>query len=60
VILPKVDVVFAGDEEAAIAVGPIGDPMGLAHRISERGPHVWKTTVSGVSAGSRRSPASAD
>ncbi|MGP5257771.1 PfkB family carbohydrate kinase [Glutamicibacter ardleyensis] len=37
-ILPKADVVFAGDEEAAIAVGPSDDPMELAHRIAELGP----------------------
>ncbi|MBV1777669.1 sugar kinase [Paeniglutamicibacter sp. ABSL32-1] len=37
-ILPKVDVVFAGDEEAAIAVGPSDDPMELARRIAELGP----------------------
>jgi 2-dehydro-3-deoxygluconokinase len=37
-ILPKIDVVFAGDEEAAIAVGPIEDPMEVARRIAELGP----------------------
>ncbi|OIH85367.1 hypothetical protein BLJ79_09380 [Arthrobacter sp. UCD-GKA] len=37
-ILAKVDVVFAGDEEAAIAVGRSEDPMELAHRIAELGP----------------------
>lgn len=37
-ILPKADVVFAGDEEAAIAVGPAEDPMELARRIAAFGP----------------------
>lgn len=37
-ILPKVDVVFAGNEEAAIAVGPSEDPIVLARRIAALGP----------------------
>lgn len=37
-ILPKVDVVFAGDEEAALAVGPSEDSMELARRIAAMGP----------------------
>ena len=37
-ILAKAGIVFAGDEEAAIAVGPRDDPMELAGRIAELGP----------------------
>lgn len=37
-IRAKSDVVFAGDEEAAIAVGPSEDPIELARRIAELGP----------------------
>lgn len=36
-ILPLVDVVFAGDDEAAIAVGPDGSAIELAHRMAEFG-----------------------
>ncbi|MET0934256.1 MAG: sugar kinase [Mycetocola sp.] len=36
-MLPLADVVFAGDDEAAIAVGPAGSALELAHRISEFG-----------------------
>lgn len=36
--LATADIVFAGDEEAAIAVGPSEDPMELARRIAELGP----------------------
>jgi 2-dehydro-3-deoxygluconokinase len=36
-ILPLVDVAFAGDDEAAIAVGA-GSPLELAHRMLELGP----------------------
>ncbi|WP_443461715.1 PfkB family carbohydrate kinase [Glutamicibacter ardleyensis] len=36
-ILPKVDVVFAGDEEAALGVGPSEDSMELARRIAAMG-----------------------
>jgi 2-dehydro-3-deoxygluconokinase len=32
-IIPLVDIVFAGDDEAAIAVGAAGDPIELAHRL---------------------------
>lgn len=37
-ILPHADLVFAGDDEAAIAVGADADPAGLAHRIAAHGP----------------------
>jgi Sugar kinases, ribokinase family len=37
-IRAKSDIVFAGDEEAAITVGPSEDPMELARRIAELGP----------------------
>ncbi|XAS71281.1 sugar kinase [Micrococcaceae bacterium Sec5.1] len=36
--IEQADVVFAGDDEAAIAVGPSSDSMQLAHRIAELGP----------------------
>ena len=36
-ILPFVDVVFAGDDEAAIAVGDAATPLLLAHRLIEAG-----------------------
>ena len=36
--LAKPDINFAGDEEAAIAVGPSEDPMKLARRIAELSP----------------------
>jgi 2-dehydro-3-deoxygluconokinase len=32
-IIPLVDIVFAGDDEAAIAVGAADDPVELAHRL---------------------------
>lgn len=37
-VLAKAGIVFAGDEEVAIAVGPCEDPMELARRITELGP----------------------
>lgn len=37
-ILPKVDLVFAGEEEAAMAVGGADSPMDLALRIARLGP----------------------
>lgn len=37
-ILPKVDIVFAGEDEAAIAVGPATDPADLASRLTALGP----------------------
>ena len=37
-IVPLVDIVFAGDDEAAIAVGPGGSPLELAHRLVQLGP----------------------
>jgi len=36
-IIPLVDIVFAGDDEAAIAVGPADSPLGLAHRLVQLG-----------------------
>ncbi|MCU1543710.1 MAG: sugar kinase [Microbacteriaceae bacterium] len=36
-IIPLVDVVFAGDDEAAIAVGAADDPVELAHRLVSLG-----------------------
>lgn len=36
-IIPQVDYVFAGDDEAAIAVGE-GTPFELAHRLADLGP----------------------
>lgn len=36
-IIPKADVVFAGDAEAALAVGDAKDPRELARRITEMG-----------------------
>ena len=36
-ILPLVDLVFAGDDEAAIAVGAAATPLLLAHRLIETG-----------------------
>jgi 2-dehydro-3-deoxygluconokinase len=36
-IVPLVDIVFAGDDEAAIAVGPGGSPLELAHRLVQLG-----------------------
>lgn len=37
-ILPKIDIVFAGEDEAAIAVGPGTDPADLANRLTALGP----------------------
>ncbi|MFC9351668.1 sugar kinase [Arthrobacter sp. NPDC057013] len=37
-IIPIADIVFAGDEEAAIAVGAESDPEDLAHRLAKLGP----------------------
>ncbi|AMM34342.1 sugar kinase [Sinomonas atrocyanea] len=37
-IIAKADIVFAGDDEAAIAVGPAPDPWELARRIAALGP----------------------
>ncbi|WP_426225816.1 sugar kinase [Pseudarthrobacter sp. DSP2-3-2b1] len=37
-ILPKVDIVFAGEDEAAIAIGPATDPAELASRLTALGP----------------------
>ena len=37
-IIPLADIVFAGDDEAAIAVGASADPEDLARRISALGP----------------------
>jgi 2-dehydro-3-deoxygluconokinase len=37
-IIPEVDVVFAGDDEAAIVVGPSDDPAELAIRLADLGP----------------------
>lgn len=36
-IIPSVDLLFAGDDEAAIAVGPAGSPEELAQRLQEMG-----------------------
>ena len=36
-ILPQSDIVFAGDDEAAIAVGVADSPLVLAHRLVEAG-----------------------
>lgn len=36
-IVPSVDLLFAGDDEAAIAVGPAGSPEELAQRLQEMG-----------------------
>lgn len=36
-ILPQVDIAFAGDDEAAIAVGEADAPLTLAHRLVEAG-----------------------
>lgn len=36
-IIPLADIVFAGDDEAAIAVGECDDPVELAHRIGDLG-----------------------
>lgn len=36
-IIPLADIVFAGDDEAAIAVGEADDPLELAHRLVELG-----------------------
>jgi 2-dehydro-3-deoxygluconokinase len=36
-LLPFADIVFAGDDEAAIAVGPASDPVGLAHGLIAAG-----------------------
>lgn len=37
-IIGQADIVFAGDDEAAIAVGAAGDPLELAKRVAELGP----------------------
>jgi 2-dehydro-3-deoxygluconokinase len=37
-LIPLTDIVFAGDEEAALAVGPAEDPTELARRLAELGP----------------------
>ena len=37
-LIPQVDIVFAGDDEAAIAVGPAGDAEDLARRLAALGP----------------------
>ena len=37
-LIPLTDIVFAGEEEAALAVGPAEDPVVLARRLSELGP----------------------
>ena len=37
-LIPLTDIVFAGDEEAALAVGPADDPVHLAQRIADLGP----------------------
>lgn len=37
-IIAKADIVFAGDDEAAIAVGPASEPSELAARIAALGP----------------------
>lgn len=37
-ILPLVDVVFAGDDEASLVVGTAGSPLELARRMLELGP----------------------
>ncbi|MDQ0848205.1 2-dehydro-3-deoxygluconokinase [Arthrobacter sp. B3I9] len=37
-LVSQADVVFAGDDEAAIAVGPAGDVRELARRVAELGP----------------------
>ncbi len=37
-LIPLTDIVFAGDEEAALAVGPADDPAELAQRLAELGP----------------------
>lgn len=36
-LIPQVDIVFAGDDEAAIAVGEANSPLELAHRLVELG-----------------------
>ncbi|MFJ6281686.1 sugar kinase [Pseudarthrobacter oxydans] len=37
-LIPLTDIVFAGDEEAALAVGPAHEPTELARRLAELGP----------------------
>ena len=37
-LITKADIVFAGDAEAALAVGGSGGPRDLAHRIADLGP----------------------
>lgn len=37
-IIPHADIVFAGDDEAGIVVGPQSDPEDLAHRLADYGP----------------------
>jgi 2-dehydro-3-deoxygluconokinase len=37
-LIPRVDIVFAGTEEAALAVGPCSDPVELAVRLAALGP----------------------
>ena len=38
-LIAQADVVFAGEDEAAIVVGSAEDPMHLAHRLAECGPN---------------------
>jgi len=37
-LIEQADIVFAGDDEAAIVVGPAADPLELARRLSALGP----------------------
>lgn len=37
-LIAQADIVFAGDDEAAIAVGPSEDSLELARRVAPRGP----------------------
>jgi 2-dehydro-3-deoxygluconokinase len=37
-LIPLTDIVFAGDREAALAVGPADDPADLARRLTDLGP----------------------
>ena len=37
-LISRADIVFAGDDEAAIAVGPAGDALELARRVAALGP----------------------
>jgi 2-dehydro-3-deoxygluconokinase len=38
-LMPQVDIVFAGADEAALAVGSCGDPVELATRLADLGPN---------------------